>query len=143
MFDHFILLARSEVAMNFNKFLIMTVIIFLCIGSHVYGGEYRVGPEDVLRITVYENPDLETTIRVDDEGMVLFPLIGEVMVISGAVRSTISIQYSEDPVLPALSLQSIIQSSKPPDDIPVSSFVFVTPLFAGTALSPQDAEILQ
>lgn len=40
--------------------------------------DYIVGPEDVLKITVYNHPDLTTTERVSGEGIITLPLIGEV-----------------------------------------------------------------
>jgi polysaccharide export outer membrane protein len=40
-----------------------------------------IGMGDMLRITVFRNPDLTTEARVSEHGTVLFPLIGEVPVI--------------------------------------------------------------
>ena len=42
--------------------------------------DYVVGEGDVLRIMVYDNPDLETVARVSGDGKILFPLVGEVNV---------------------------------------------------------------
>ncbi len=42
--------------------------------------DYIVGEGDVLRITVYNHPDLTTIARVTGEGEILFPLIGSVKV---------------------------------------------------------------
>lgn len=42
--------------------------------------EYRVQPEDVLNITVYEEPDLTTKARVTGSGEIHFPLVGRVQV---------------------------------------------------------------
>jgi polysaccharide biosynthesis/export protein len=39
---------------------------------------YLLGTGDLLRITVYNNPDLSLETRVGDRGMIRFPLIGEV-----------------------------------------------------------------
>ncbi len=39
---------------------------------------YRLGPNDVVRVTVYGHPDLSTTARVTENGGVTFPIIGEV-----------------------------------------------------------------
>lgn len=41
--------------------------------------DYRMGTGDVVRITVYGNPDLTTEARVGEEGGITFPLIGTVM----------------------------------------------------------------
>ena len=40
--------------------------------------DYRMGTGDVLRITVYGNPDLTTEARVGEDGGITFPLIGAV-----------------------------------------------------------------
>jgi polysaccharide export outer membrane protein len=40
--------------------------------------DYLMGTGDVLRITVYGQPDLTTEARVGDSGGIIFPLIGEV-----------------------------------------------------------------
>lgn len=39
-----------------------------------------LAPGDVVKISVYGNPDLTTIVRVSDTGMITFPLIGEVNV---------------------------------------------------------------
>jgi polysaccharide export outer membrane protein len=40
--------------------------------------EYRLGSGDVLRISVYQNPDLSLETRVSEAGVVSFPLLGSV-----------------------------------------------------------------
>jgi polysaccharide export outer membrane protein len=42
--------------------------------------DYAVGPEDEISITVWDHPDLTRKIRVNLEGNISFPLIGEVQV---------------------------------------------------------------
>jgi polysaccharide export outer membrane protein len=42
--------------------------------------EYRVGPGDILSITVYDEPDLTQTVRVTERGTMTFPLVGSVHV---------------------------------------------------------------
>ncbi|MCK0507735.1 polysaccharide export protein EpsE [Aromatoleum anaerobium] len=44
------------------------------------GGEYLLSPGDVIRITVFENPDLTTEARVSESGQVSFPLVGATQV---------------------------------------------------------------
>jgi polysaccharide export outer membrane protein len=39
--------------------------------------EYEVGEGDLIRVTVYDNPDLTTEVRVSGEGKITVPLIGE------------------------------------------------------------------
>lgn len=40
--------------------------------------DYRIGPEDLLEISVYEAPDLDRTVRVSAEGSISLPLVGAV-----------------------------------------------------------------
>jgi polysaccharide export outer membrane protein len=42
--------------------------------------EYRLGAGDVVRLTVYDNPDLQTETEVSESGTISFPLVGEVPV---------------------------------------------------------------
>lgn len=42
--------------------------------------DYRVGEGDVLRVLVYDNPDLNTTTRISGQGTIIFPLVGELTV---------------------------------------------------------------
>jgi polysaccharide biosynthesis/export protein len=42
--------------------------------------DYLLGTGDMLRISVYSNPDLSLETRVDERGMISFPLIGDVKV---------------------------------------------------------------
>jgi polysaccharide export outer membrane protein len=42
--------------------------------------EYRLGPGDVVKISVYGNPDLATETEVSQGGNISFPLVGEVAV---------------------------------------------------------------
>jgi len=40
--------------------------------------EYRLGPGDVVRVTVYQNPDLTLEARIGEGGVVSYPLLGSV-----------------------------------------------------------------
>lgn len=40
--------------------------------------EYRLGPGDVVRVTVYQNPDLTLETRIGETGVVSYPLLGSV-----------------------------------------------------------------
>ena len=42
--------------------------------------EYRLGAGDVLRISVYQNPDLTLETRVTEAGIITFPLLGAVRI---------------------------------------------------------------
>lgn len=43
-----------------------------------WGGEYKIRPDDLLQVTVFEEPDLSTQVRVSSNGEISFPLLGQV-----------------------------------------------------------------
>lgn len=43
-------------------------------------GDYRIGPDDRLQITVWRNPDLAALVPVRPDGKISAPLIGDVLV---------------------------------------------------------------
>lgn len=51
--------------------------------------DYALGPGDIVKITVFQNPDLTTETRVSEAGTITFPLIGAVAVGS---RSTSQVE---------------------------------------------------
>jgi len=51
--------------------------------------EYRLVPDDILKITVFKNPDLSLDVRVSEAGSIAYPLIGSVPV------SGLSLQAAE------------------------------------------------
>jgi len=64
-----------------KKLLIGSVfILVLFISDFAFAQDYIVGEGDVLKITVYDHDDLTTTARVSGDGMIVFPLIGQVNV---------------------------------------------------------------
>lgn len=75
------------------KFLITYFIIFFFlypvysanggteISSQIPAGEYTIGGKDVLKLIVYDEPDLSNEgVRVAEDGMISLPLIGDVKV---------------------------------------------------------------
>ena len=62
--------------------LFVPLLVPLCVlaAAGQVGGEYRLGPGDVVRITVYNNPDLTTEAQITQQGNITFPLIGEVQI---------------------------------------------------------------
>jgi polysaccharide export outer membrane protein len=45
-----------------------------------FAKEYRIGPKDLLEITVFELPELNQTVRVSEDGTITLPLLGSVKV---------------------------------------------------------------
>src|SRR5437867_1053065 len=46
--------------------------------TSLLGGEYRIGRDDLIDVTVFEVPDLGSTGRVSAAGIVSLPLIGTI-----------------------------------------------------------------
>ena len=68
------------------------VLYFACllaffVGISVQASEYHVGSGDILSITVYDNDDLATKVRVSTAGTIVMPLIGQVEVQSLTVNA--------------------------------------------------------
>jgi polysaccharide export outer membrane protein len=59
--------------------------------------DYLVSSQDVLKISVYEHPDLTTTVRVSEDGKITFPLVGELEV------KNLSVQQIEKKIASKLS----------------------------------------
>jgi polysaccharide export outer membrane protein len=73
-------------------FVLLAVVLF-CRADMLFAQDYLVGEEDVLRVTVYDHPDLTTVARVSAEGVIRLPLIGDVNV-TGLSVSQISEKVS-------------------------------------------------
>lgn len=55
-------------------------LLILLTGRVGFAQDYLVGPGDVLSITVYDNDDLKTKVRVSSDGTIVMPLLGQVNV---------------------------------------------------------------
>jgi polysaccharide export outer membrane protein len=55
-----------------------TTVVAPASARAVAPAEYRIGPGDVVRITVYQNPDLTVEARITEAGSLSFPLLGNV-----------------------------------------------------------------
>lgn len=74
-------MTRRKVSFGIAFFLLMAAAVSSYV---VWAGdkktEYRIQPQDVLNITVHEQPDLTTKSRVTADGFITFPLLGKVEV---------------------------------------------------------------
>ncbi|NQT32760.1 MAG: polysaccharide biosynthesis/export family protein [Candidatus Omnitrophica bacterium] len=61
------------------KVFIVSLVMISCISffAAANDGDYRLQPEDVLHISVYEQPDLDTRTRISSTGDIAFPLLGK------------------------------------------------------------------
>lgn len=60
--------------------ILLVMFALMTIPSVLFSQDYVVGDRDVLRITVYDHPDLTSVARVSGDGTIFFPLLGEVKV---------------------------------------------------------------
>lgn len=78
--------------------IIITIFFTFCFYSPSYSQsvikDYIVGEGDVLKISVYNHPDLLTIARIEGDGAILFPLIGQVHV-AGMTVSKVSSKINE------------------------------------------------
>ncbi len=59
--------------------ILILTILFVGAPAHAQApAEYRLGPGDVVRITVYQSPDLSLETRIGDTGNISYPLLGSV-----------------------------------------------------------------
>lgn len=64
----------------FKLFNVLFLAFCLIAGaaSPAFAQDYILGVEDVLTVTVYDQPDLKSVVRISGDGMITLPLIGQV-----------------------------------------------------------------
>jgi polysaccharide export outer membrane protein len=64
-----------------KSFLVAAISLVLCLCfSTLWAEDYLIGPGDVLSISVYDNEDLTTKVRVSTAGTIVMPLLGQIEV---------------------------------------------------------------
>ena len=58
------------------KRLFIVLLLMLSAAGFSYSADYLIGPGDVIEISVYDNDDLRTRVRVGDDGSIIMPLLG-------------------------------------------------------------------
>lgn len=74
---------------------LLTTVLF----SFSFAENYKIGPEDVLEISVYDQPDLSKTVRISPDGLISFPLLGSLKVKGNTVtelQNLLERRLSED-----------------------------------------------
>ena len=66
--------------------------------------EYRIGAGDVVRLTVFQNPDLSIETRVTEAGLISFPLLGSVRI------GTLSVTAAEKLIADGLRSGNFVRS---------------------------------
>ncbi|MFH1622243.1 MAG: polysaccharide biosynthesis/export family protein [Candidatus Omnitrophota bacterium] len=88
--------------LSINLFVLFVTLAVVAIPIRVEARDYRLQPEDVLQITVYEQPDLNITVRITSDGKIAFPLIGKVSVVG------LSISEVEDKITDLLAADYLV-----------------------------------
>jgi polysaccharide export outer membrane protein len=72
--------------------------------SDAAASRYLIGPQDLLKITVLDEPDLTNSYRVDSDGFITFPYIGRVLAgglnpgdLQERIRNLLSPSYIKNP----------------------------------------------
>jgi polysaccharide export outer membrane protein len=71
---------------GYSKLYLLLAAFLLLLPMQQSSAAYSIGPDDVLRISVYGYEDLRTETRVSADGRISFPLIGEIAVSGKSVR---------------------------------------------------------
>ena len=77
-----------------KKCMLLLIMAVLALGAFaqeeqdVFVKEYKIGPKDLLEITVFELPELNQTVRVSEDGSISLPLLGQV-VIEGMAKDAV------------------------------------------------------
>jgi polysaccharide export outer membrane protein len=59
--------------------IILILGLLLSFPVYSFSQEYRIGPEDVLNISFWQQPDLNSALKVRQDGKISLPVIGEIM----------------------------------------------------------------
>jgi len=77
-------------------------------GAYTGVSDYRVGPQDLIEITVFQVPDLSRTVRVNSGGQISLPLVGVLQVggltipeFESTIAQKLSAKYLQDPQVTA------------------------------------------
>lgn len=72
------LISRILIPIRLYPGLIFTLLLFFL--SPGFCNDYTIGPGDTLHVNVFGHPDLNQTIEVNEEGTIVYPLIGQLAV---------------------------------------------------------------
>ena len=65
--------------------LIASIVLPILIGS-TFAWEYEIKPNDIIKTSVFDNSDLNVNFTVPPDGLVSFPLVGEIPVLGKTSR---------------------------------------------------------
>jgi len=66
---------------TFIKGITLSIPLLVILPIVSRGQDYFIQERDMLKIQVYEHPDLSVSVRVSGEGLITFPLLGQIKVV--------------------------------------------------------------
>jgi polysaccharide export outer membrane protein len=72
--------------------LFIWCVVCFCFWQPAAAQDYLLGEGDVVTVSVYEQPDIKTTVRISGDGMISLPLLGQVS------ASNLSVKQLEDKI---------------------------------------------
>ncbi|HTZ18421.1 MAG TPA: SLBB domain-containing protein [Dissulfurispiraceae bacterium] len=73
---------------------VFILVLMLISGTSLQAKDYVVGIGDILKVNVYDHADLTTVARIDGDGQILFPLLGQIKV-AGLTVAQVSKKISD------------------------------------------------
>lgn len=61
-----------------TRMILIIVMLLLSGGAATNSAEYRIGPEDVLQIKFWQEPTLNSSVRVNQDGKIVLDIVGEI-----------------------------------------------------------------
>ena len=72
---------RTDVVAKVDKSQVAKAAATLTAAATPGSNAYKIGPQDVIEVSVYQVPDLQRTVQVADSGTVNLPLVGDVQAV--------------------------------------------------------------
>lgn len=124
----------SSAAMRALALLCLTLLLAGADAPNQPNRDYRLAPGDLVRIDVFDNPDLGTQLRVPASGAVNFPLIGDIgslsrrplSAVTGEIRTRLEERYLRQAVVTATVVEFgprqvfVLGSVRQPSGIPLN-----------------------
>lgn len=100
------IMQNREIALQITRLLLLALLSVAAVGTIAQQRqpEYELAAGDIIRITVFQNPDLTVETRVTENGTVSYPLIGTVKV------GGLTIPAAEQTIAGALKSGGFLQS---------------------------------